>query len=55
MTKLQILSVQIQTDMNSIIEDMAQGISAEEIMKGMVMLNEKIKKWGLEAEEVLTS
>lgn len=53
MSRLQILSVQIQTDMNGIMEDLAQGISTEDIMKEMARLNEKIKNWAKEVDSIL--
>lgn len=53
MSRIQILSAQIQTDINSIIEDLAQGMSTENIIKEMVMLNNKIKDWAKEVDSIL--
>ena len=54
MSKLQILSAQIQTDLNSLIEDVAHGlVTTEELIKAMSLITQKVKDWSAEADAVI--
>lgn len=54
MSRIQILSAQIQTDMNSVIEDLANGLlDTEGIQKALIAINDKIKDWAKEVDSIL--
>ena len=54
MKKLQILNGQIQTDVNDIISGLRLNMTgAEELLKELIVLNEKIKKWSKEANAIM--
>lgn len=54
MTKLQILSGQIQTNTTDLIKGLEQGtINTEEIMEALIVINNKVKDWGKEASKIM--
>lgn len=54
MNKLQILSIQIQSDVQSLTDDVETGIiDPEEFAKATERIGEKIRKWGVEALKMI--
>lgn len=54
MSRIQILSAQIQTDMNDIIVGVEEGgQTTEELMESLVRVNSKIKDWAKEVDSIL--
>ena len=53
MTKLEILANQIHTDSASLVEDLEQGMSGEDVIKDVIRLNEKVSEWGIEAHRIM--
>lgn len=54
MNKLQILSNQIQSDVQSLTDDVKAGIiDPEEFAKATERIGEKIRKWGVEALKMI--
>ena len=54
MKKLEILAVQIQTDINDALSGLRLGvIGTEEMIKELVKINIKIKTWGKEANAIM--
>lgn len=52
MSDLEIIVNQIQSDLQSTMEDLEQGISSEMIIKDLIRINEKIDKWKTEINEM---